>query len=136
MAARAFRAAILHRRRLMALALQSEHRRAADGAAQLERLLAESRAFSAEFPIHLANHLPMILVAMHRLGGSDARLDEYFAWYRDENRLQPLPPAIAPIERANWSAALGDRVRETDYCAFFRDEVARLGARAAIAAYL
>jgi hypothetical protein len=119
----------------MGLALQSEHRRAADGEGRLERLLAESRAFSAEFPIHLANHLPMILVAMHRLGGSDARLDEYFAWYRDENRLQPLPPAIAPIERA-WSAALGDRARESDYRAFFHNEVARLGARAAIAAYL
>lgn len=120
----------------MGLALQSERRRAADGEGRLERLLAESRAFSAEFPILLANHLPMILVAMHRLGGSDARLDEYFAWYRDENRLQPLPPAIAPIERANWAAALGDRARETDYRAFFHDEVARLGARAAIAAYL
>jgi hypothetical protein len=78
----------------------------------------------------------MVLVALHRLGASDERLGQYFAWYRDENRLQPLPPAVAPIERAHWSAALGDRARETDYRLFFRDEVARSGAQATIAAYL
>jgi hypothetical protein len=120
----------------MALALQSEHRRVADGEAQLERLLAESRAFSAEFPVLLANHLPMVLVAMHRLGGSDARLGEYFTWYREENRLPPPPPAVAPIVRAHWSDALGERARETDYRTFFGGEVGRLGVRAAIAAYL
>jgi Questin oxidase-like len=120
----------------MALALQSERRRAANDEAKLEQLLAESRAFSAEFPVLLANHLPMVLVAMHGLGGSDARLGEYFAWYRDENRLPPPPPAVAPIARAHWSAALGDRARETDYRTFFGGEVGRLGARAAIAAYL
>ena len=120
----------------MALALRHEPRRVAGNEAQLEELLAKSRAFSAEFPVLLANHLPMILVAMHRLGGSDARLAEYFDWYRDANRLQPLPPTVAPIARADWSSALGERARETDYRLFFGEEVGRLGARAAVAAYL
>lgn len=119
----------------MPLALQSEHRHA-NGEAELERLLVEGRRFSAEFPVFLANHLPMVLVAMHRLGGSDERLGEYFASYRDANRLQPLPPPVASIARANWSAALGDRTRETDYRIFFHDEIGRLGARGAIGAYL
>jgi hypothetical protein len=120
----------------MALALRSETRRAARGEAELERLLDEGRGFSGEFPVLLANHLPMILVALHRLGASDARLREYFATYRDRNHLPPAPPPVAPIERANWSAALGNRARETDYRWFFQDEVARLGAAGAIAGYL
>src|SRR3954469_8860332 len=120
---------------MMALAARSEPT-AVHGEAGLERLLAESRDFSAEFPVLLANHLPMVLVAMHRLGGSDERLAEYFATYRDANRLQPPPPPVAPIERSAWSAALGDRSRETDYRAFFRGEVDRLGPRGAVAAYL
>lgn len=120
----------------MAQVLQTEIRRAAVRGSQLERLLAEGRAFSAEFPDYLANHLPMILVALHRLGASDARLAEYFTWYRDENRLQPLPPPVAPIQADRWTQALGDRRRESDYRAFFSGEVDRLGARGAIAAYL
>jgi hypothetical protein len=120
----------------MALALRSERRDAAGGEAELDRLLAEGRRFSAEFPVFLANHLPMVLVAMHRLGGSDRRLGEFFATYRNVHRLQPPPPPVAPVERANWSAALGARERETDYRSFFRDEVGRLGAPAAVAAYL
>ena len=120
----------------MALALRSERRDAAGGEAELERLLADGRRYSAEFPAFLANHLPMVLVAMHRLGGSDERLGEYFATYRDAHDLQPSPPPVAPVERANWTAALGERARETDYRSFFGDEVERLGARAAVAAYL
>ncbi len=48
----------------------------------------------------------------------------------------PPPPPVARIDRADWKAAFGDRARETDYRAFFEGEVGRLGARAAIAAYL
>jgi hypothetical protein len=120
----------------MALALRTETRQAARGEAELERLLAEGRRFSAEFPVLLANHLPMVLVALHGLGASAARLREYFARYRDANHLPPAPPPLAPIERANWSAALGNRASESDYRSFFQGEVGRLGARAAIAAYL
>jgi hypothetical protein len=119
----------------MNLAVQSE-RSGKSEPGELERLLVESRRFSGEFPLFLANHLPMVLVAMQRLGGSDARLREFFATYREMNRLVPVPPAIARIDRANWTAGMGDRAREGDYRAFFEGEVARLGARAAITAYL
>ena len=103
---------------------------------ELRRLLAECRAFSAEFPFFLANHLPMVLVAMHRLGGSDERLAEYFSIYREINRLCAPPPSVAPIPRETWTEALGEREREKDYRAFFEGEVGRLGARVAIARYL
>jgi hypothetical protein len=120
----------------MALAARPERRGAAPHETELDRLLAEGRAYSGEFPFFLANHLPMMLVAMQRLGGSDERLAEFFTVYRDVHRLAPLPVAQARIERADWSSALGDRSRESDYRAYFREEVARLGNRTAIAAYL
>jgi hypothetical protein len=120
----------------MPTALKFEARRGEESGRELERLLAEGRRFSAEFPVYLANHLPMILVALHRLGASDERLGEYFTAYRRANDLQPTPTPVAPIERATWSASLGDRARETDFILFFRDEVGRIGAHAAIAAYL
>ena len=122
----------------MALALRTERRRATRDETKLERLLTEGRAFSAEFPVFLANHLPMILVAMHRLGGSDERLGEYFACYRDDE-----PPAAAAARdradraRPTGTSALGDRARETDYRTFFQRRSRAAWARAApIAAYL
>ena len=108
----------------------------ARGEAELQRLLVECRGFSGEFPDFLANHLPMVLVAMHRLGGSDERLNAFFATYRDKNRLPPSPARVIPIARASWDASLGDRARESDYIAFFLSEVARTGARGAVASYL
>jgi hypothetical protein len=120
----------------MATALRIETRGVVGSETELERLLAEGRRFSAEFPFYLANHLPMILVALHRMGASDERLGEYFVRYRDANRLQPLPPSVAPIARANWTAACCDRAREADTIAFFRGEAERLGSGGAIAAYL
>jgi hypothetical protein len=104
--------------------------------AELGRLLKEERKFSAEFPAYLANHLPMVLVAMHRLGGSDERLKAFFATYVEMNKLVPPPPNVAPIARGNWDGALGDRARERDYRDFFEAEVARIGPRAAISLYL
>src|ERR1700759_4372798 len=113
----------------MPQALRVDRADSARSEEELQRLLVECRAFSGEFPDFLANHLPMVLVAMHRLGGSDERVNALFATYRDANRL-PAPPAhVAPIEREGWDATLGDRGRESDYRDFFHAEVARIGAR-------
>jgi hypothetical protein len=107
-----------------------------DGHAELDRLLGRAREFSAEFPQFLANHQPMVLVALHRLGASDHRLRAFFEAYRDVSGLVPIPPSVAPIERTSWTTALGDRAREGDYREFFTAEVSRLGIRDVIARYL
>jgi hypothetical protein len=104
--------------------------------AVLDDLLAECRRFSVEFGPTLANHLPMVLVALARLGASDRRLRQYFAHYRDTNQLRPAPADGGRIGHGNWREHRGDRDLEGDYRAFFAGEVRRLGAAAAERAYL
>ena len=102
----------------------------------LERAVAWSRQWSAEFPFCLANHLPMVLVALHRMGASDERLEAYCHLYREQNGLVPVPDPIGEITRDNWRESLGRREREGDYRVFFAGEVAQLGATPAALRYL
>jgi hypothetical protein len=102
----------------------------------LERAVAWSRQWSAEFPFCLANHLPMVLVALHRMGASDERLEAYCDIYHKQNGLVPIPERIGKITRDNWREFFGQREREADYRTFFAGEVARLGATPAALLYL
>ena len=113
----------------------SSHRNAATRQG-LERAVAWSRQWSAEFPFCLANHLPMVLVALHRMGASDERLEAYCHIYHKQNGLVPVPEPTAKITPDNWRADLGEREREGDYRAFFAGETARLGATPAALHYL
>ena len=100
------------------------------------RAVAWSRQWSWEFPLFLSNHLPMVLVALHRMGASDERLEAYCHIYHRQNGLVPVPEPIGEITRDNWREFLGQREREADYRAFFAGEVARLGATPAALLYL
>jgi hypothetical protein len=102
----------------------------------LDRAVAWSRQWSAEFPLFLANHLPMVLVGLHRMGASDERLEAYCEIYHRQNGLVPVPEPTAKVTRDNWREFLGERGREGDYRAFFAGEVARLGATPAAIHYL
>jgi hypothetical protein len=101
-----------------------------------ERAVEWSRQWSAEFPFFLANHLPMVLVALHRMGASDERLEAYCQIYHEQHGLVPVPEPTAKVARDNWREFLGQREREGDYRAFFAGEVARLGATPAAVHYL
>jgi hypothetical protein len=102
----------------------------------LERAIAWSRQWSAEFPFCLANHLPMVLVALHRMGASNERLEAYCQLYHEQNGLVLVPEPTATVTRDNWPEFLGRREREGDYRAFFAGEAARLGATPAAVQYL
>ena len=86
----------------------------------LERAVAWSRQWSAEFPFCLANHLPMVLVALHRMGASDERLEAYCHIYHKQNGLVPVPQPIGEITRDNWREFLGQREREGGLSHFLR----------------
>lgn len=102
----------------------------------LDATLARAREDSAEFPYCLANHGPMVAIALDRLGASPERIAQWFEGYRETNGLVPPPPPVAPITAADWEAALGRRAREADYRAFFTDETRRLGVAGATRRYL
>jgi hypothetical protein len=102
----------------------------------LARAVAGSRQWSAEFPHFLANHLPMVLVALQRMGAGAERLEQYSHAYNAANHLAPVPEPVTPITAADWSFYLGQREREGDYRAFFAGEVARIGATRAAVHYL
>jgi hypothetical protein len=108
----------------------------ANDQATLASLIAEVGQRSGEYPDYLANHLPMVLEAMARLGATPQRLVEYAEYYQDKHKV-PYPPGTGEaIERSSWRSAFGDRLREADYRAFFAGEVARLGSHEAIHTYV
>lgn len=96
------------------------------------RLIAEVGQRSAEFPTDLANHLPMVIEAMARLGARPERLAEYAERYTSAHAVPMPPPAVAPIAAETWTDHLGERARETDYRDFFADRVGRFGGAATI----
>jgi hypothetical protein len=102
----------------------------------LTTLKAECRRDSVEFPPFLANHLPMVLVALDRLGASGNRLVGFAHNYRASNGLPPAPSAQAQFTADTWISALGQRAEEGGMRAFFAQEVTRRGGRATIATYL
>jgi hypothetical protein len=104
--------------------------------ADLDALLARVAGHSCEFPVVLANHLPMVLVALTALGASPCRRAAFAERYIAANRLLPMPPDHGRIDAGNWTAYLGNRQLEGDYRGFFAGEVARLGPDRAMAAYL
>ncbi len=104
--------------------------------ASLERVICWSRGHSAEFPFFLANHLPMVLVALSRMGASEEQIEAYARGYSGMNGLVAPPEPQGEIDAGNWRDFLGCREREADYRSFFVREVARLGGTEAARAYL
>lgn len=102
----------------------------------LDATLARAREDSAEFPYCLANHGPMVAIALDRLGAGPQRIADWFEGYREASGLVPPPPPVAPIAAETWDAALGSRAREADYRAFFTGETRRLGLAGATRRYL
>lgn len=69
-------------------------------------LLARSRAFGPEFGQGLANHLPMALIALDRMGADAATMERFFARY--SSRLEPASDPAGPADpRALRGAGAG-----------------------------
>jgi len=105
-------------------------------ASGLDDMMALMPAFGSEFDKTFANHAPMVLVALDRLGGSPARLADFFDHYREFKGLLPFGKPLEPLTRTDWRTAIGHRKREPDLRVFFLDEVERLGIEGALRTYL
>ena len=102
----------------------------------LTRIMDEMAGYHSEFSKTYANHAPMVMVALSRIGGSEARLHDFFERYRETNGLLAVRPAGEPVTAESWRATLGAREREADLRVFFEGEVARLGIDGALRTYL
>ena len=83
----------------------------------LEQLLDAGASFDAEYGDGLANHLPMALVALHRLGAPDERLATFAERYA--HRLSPAPSAATWRAADSWVAQLGNRDAWSSYRTLF-----------------
>jgi hypothetical protein len=92
---------------------------------------------SVEFPPFMANHLPMILIALERMGATEEQFCTYPSRYRLVTPLVTIDlPSEGRINRDNWNLHLGDRDYELDYRAFFITVTHDLGIEGALATYL
>ncbi len=73
----------------------------------LASLIDAGAQHDAEYRGGLSNHLPMALLALRRLGASDARLSAFAATYG--TRLEPTPAAQAWPAGDPWPGRLGQR---------------------------
>ena len=85
----------------------------------LASLLDGCARFDAEYRGGLSNHLPMGLLALHRLGATPQRLEEFAR--RHAARLEPAPPAAAWPAGDAWAGRLGERAAWPAYRALFAD---------------
>lgn len=90
-------------------------------------LISDSRRFSTTYGAGFFNHLPMALLALERLGGDDARLREFAAFYEKRLRLQAPGDALADDD---WREGLGQRRYESALAATFDEDVRTRGATA------
>ena len=93
-------------------------------------LLASSRQFSGTYGAGLANHLPMALLALDRLGASGDRLTEFARTY--QRRLRPRAPSPGTLSFRNWSDAIANAEYETALIAAFDEGIEARGARAVL----
>lgn len=81
--------------------------------------LVDAARFDAEYGASLSNHLPMVLVALARLGASDERLAEFAQHY--VQRLHAAPAAEPWPDGDAWRAHLGRPRAWPLYRSLFRD---------------
>lgn len=92
----------------------------------LTAALDNSLLYDAEYGVRLSNHLPMLLVALHRLGASDSRLQSAGAFYA--RKLHPMPPLQPWPAGDAWRVPLGDPVAWPRYRDLFNTWMQEEGA--------
>ncbi len=95
--------------------------------AALIELLERQGLYHPEYRGGLSNHLPMVLVALARMGAPADRLRFYARLY--EWRLEPAPENGKILLQEHWPMSLGRRARYADFLLTFQRAVAERGWR-------
>ena len=85
-----------------------------------------SSAHNSEYAGGLSNHLPMALLALHRLGAPEARLESFAQTYA--RRLEPAPATQRWPAGDAWASRLGDPLAWPAYRDLFAQWMAAEGA--------
>jgi hypothetical protein len=102
-----------------------------DSQQNLIKLLAQGERYAPTYGNGLSNHLPMVLIALQRLGAPGAELDAHAKRYA--KRLEPLLASDFVIDPAKPDAHLGDWSAFGAYRTFFHGELERQGIDKALA---
>ena len=97
--------------------------------AHLHALLDANLRQPPEFRDQLTNHLPMALHALHCLGASPQRMQDFYAGYsqRFQDRPVPAAAAMANPHTVDWLALRGQEDAYPVLLAYFNDLVVRKG---------
>ena len=99
----------------------------------LNALLSEAERFGPTYGNGLSNHLPMVLIALQRLGASAAELEAHMERY--ERRLEPVLASAMVINKEKPAAHLGDWSAFSAYRVFFEDALTRDATQKALATH-
>ncbi len=97
----------------------------------VQKWLDEGARFDPEYRQGLSNHLPMALLALHRLGASDSRIDDFATRY--VRRLEPAPNPEMWRFGELWQERLGERDSWSAYRGLFADWITREGSHSVLA---
>lgn len=99
-------------------------------------LLAEMPFWGSEFEHTFANHAPMVLVALERIGGTPPEMRRFFDHYRRSKQLLPAGSTQTSLNAQTWQSAIGIRAREPDLRVFFARQVEEFGIEQTLRLYL
>jgi hypothetical protein len=85
-------------------------------------------------PVGNSDHGPMAYLALHGLGISLERIEEYAAYY--QRRLVAYEPATQVIEEADWQRHIGQQASYAGLRGYFVSQIALLGPDAVLSKYL
>ena len=108
--------------------------RGLDALATLLRLLAEHGRGAAMYGSGFSMHLPMVLVALFRMGATPARLETIAA--AKMPAAEARAAVIQPIKGDDWEQQLGKQGTFMPFRVYFADELARTELDAVLARFL
>lgn len=102
--------------------------------ATLARLLAEHGRGAATYGVGFSMHLPMVLIALFRMGATPARLETLAA--AKMQAAEARPATVQPIVAADWEQHLGKQGTFAPYRVFFSEALAQAPVAAVLARFL
>jgi len=103
----------------------------------LKQLLDQGKNFNPSYgKAKFSNHLPMALIALHKLGASNKQLSRFYETY--SKKLEPIShkDVHTPFHLSNWKNTLGISDYYSDYFIFFKETIQAIGIQSTLKQFL